>query len=84
MLLIIYILIISLNIALVLTFNSRYTAYTYNDMKALNFGLNYESKHLLETYTSRDQTFRIMKCIMLFSKSASKAISYEVNTDLTI
>jgi hypothetical protein len=78
----------AIKIVLCLSLNSdpiKFYSYKFNNSKAFCFNLNFENRYLLESFSTSEQTFSILSCISLSSKnSLAKAISYEVNDDLSI
>ena len=78
----------AIKIVLCLSLNSdpiKFYAYKFNNSKAFSFNLNFENRYLLESFSTSDQTFSLLSCISLSSKnSLAKAISFEVNDDLSI
>ena len=81
--------ILAINIALSLSLYSdsnRFYLYKFNNSMAFKFDLNFENMYLLESfYQTSEQKLDLMRCIALSSKNnLTKAISYEVNADLTV
>ena len=80
--------ILTFNIALSLSLQSdsnKFYLYKFNNRMAFKFNLNFENMYLLESYQTSEQTLDLMRCIALSSKNVlTKAISYEVNADLTV
>ena len=81
--------IIAIKIALSLGLHSdsiKFYLYKFNNSMAFKFDLNFENMYLLESfYQTSEQKLDLMRCIALSSKNnLTKAISYEVNADLTV
>ena len=80
--------ILTIKIVLSLSLHSdsnKFYLYKFNNSMAFKFDLNFENMYLLESYQTSEQKFGIMRCISLSSKNIlTKAISYEVNADLTV
>ena len=58
--------------------------YNYNHSKNLKFTSSFESMYLLESYSTKNQKFDLLKCLSQRSKNLSaKVFTYEVN-NLTV